>query len=136
MKTLTFDAGGRVTRLKSVSKYLKYSPLPSSTRGKVRAILRDMVAKQLPHLVDKNPFSGSRFNDAVRHLLHQAVFTVENEIESRGNGHPHDPRVVSLGTIRNRLYDELGINDLVGTEKGFRKHRQRPSAGRPSPVVG
>ena len=55
-----------------------------------------------------------RPSDETRAMLAEAIFSVEDEIESRGNGHPYDPTVVSLRGIRNKIYDELGINERRG----------------------
>lgn len=101
-----------MTRLKSVSRYLRLKTVKTSVRGKVRKELLKLIQAEKPELVNKRPMSNG-INDDVRHLLCRAVFTVENDLESKGGGHPHDPTVVALNTIRNRLYDELGINEEV-----------------------
>ena len=50
-------------------------------------------------------------NMRLRERLHDAIFSVENDLESRGGGMPDCPRVVSLRAARNEVLDDLGLNE-------------------------
>jgi len=67
-----------------------------------------------------NPFGGEKrlkgrgfrpLSDELRNLLADAIFIVEDEIEHRANGQRHHAMVDALNAIRNRIYDDIGVNE-------------------------
>jgi hypothetical protein len=50
-------------------------------------------------------------SDRHRAVLADAIFAIEDDLESQGGGRPWDETVIGLNYIRNRIYDELGINE-------------------------
>lgn len=88
---------------RSVAAYLK--GLKSPEKSAIRRILAaslggDGSARRFPQC-----------NAQVRERLHDAVFEVENDRESRGSGRPYAEDVARLRDLRNRLMDDLGWND-------------------------
>ena len=50
-------------------------------------------------------------NRLKRELLADAIFAVEDELESRADGQPYHPQVVAMNKARNLVLDDLGWND-------------------------
>lgn len=123
-------------RLPSVSKYLnltiKPPDRPNSTKplsGPAKKRVRDQYlilarergveaegkARTAPNPRNPSEMMNIRgfkaLNDELRSLLADAIFVVENEIESKGNGQPHHKTVEALNAIRNRIYDDIGANE-------------------------
>src|SRR5438874_1307676 len=93
-------------KITSVTKYLK-GVCSASARGRVRRGLKTALIAA----GDPTPELLSRLNDDKRRLLAEAIFAVEDELESRGDGRPHDPVIVQLRAARNRVYDDLRYNE-------------------------
>ena len=85
----------------SASKYLKPHVHSPSAIARVRAAMRRISGSA----------TLSELNYAKRIALHDAIFEIENEIESRGDGHPDDPTVLELNRVRNLVLDDLGWNE-------------------------
>ena len=99
----TGTSATRTARLSgTVGLYLR--SIPASTAVKVRRLYRDAHDGKFPALNDKR-----------REVLAECIFTVENEIEHRhaNLAKPKKPKAIErLNDARNRLYDELGWNEL------------------------
>lgn len=68
--------------------------------SKIRAAMRKRVGG-----------SWGRLNPKLRESLHDAVFEVIDEYESRNGGQPDDERVIQMRVVLNLLVDDLGWND-------------------------
>ena len=53
-------------------------------------------------------------NSRNREYLHDSIFLVMDEIESRGGGRPDHPPVVQMRIAMNLLADDLGWNHVPG----------------------
>jgi hypothetical protein len=141
MKTLEAPAARKMDpprpkRMVSVGKYLNHTEVPPDKSERTKPLTPHMkkvvrghyrqLAKSAglevygPVRVRPNHFSGristnasglAPLNDALRGVLAEAIFVVEDEIESRGDGQPRHPVVETLNAIRNRIYDEIGVNE-------------------------
>jgi len=50
-------------------------------------------------------------NRAKREILERCIFQVVDDFESQAGGRPRHPVTVACHDVRNRLYDDLGVND-------------------------
>ena len=69
-------------------------------RSKIRAAMRKRVGR-----------SWKRLNLKLRETLHDAVFEVMDEYESRNGGMPDDEKVIQMRVVLNLLADDMGWND-------------------------
>ena len=93
---------GKHPKLRSVGAYL-HGVKSSHFRGKVRAELRKRL--------------GGRWrgmNPGIREKLHDSLFIVMDELESRNGGQPEHPTVLQLNIAMNLVADDLGWNDEGG----------------------
>jgi hypothetical protein len=93
---------GRHPKLRSVGAYLQ-GVKSGHYRGKIRAELRKRL--------------GGRWrgmNPRIRECLHDAVFVVMDDLESRNGGQPDHPSVVQMCIALNLLADDLRWNDEGG----------------------
>jgi len=84
-----------------VQQYLK--GVPAGQRQEIKRLYRA-----------KNNGTFPALNMDQRAVLQDCIFVVENRIESEGDGHPHDPRVVAMRAARNRVLDDLRWNEPSG----------------------
>lgn len=92
----------------SVTKYFKGQPVSGMFKSRIRArALASMTSSGLD--VSKHPLSN--LNRSKREHLASAIFEVENDLESQGDGRPDHPTVVALRAVRNEVYDDLGWNE-------------------------
>lgn len=94
------------TKKRTLNAYWNDLPVGATARGKVRRIMREKLVA-----AGGDGRSLAAMNDGRREMFADAIFAVENEIESRSGGMPDHPTVVALNTARNRVYDDLGWND-------------------------
>lgn len=73
----------------------------AADKASVRRIIREKTGT--------SRLSGLRNEHRV--VIHDAIFSVENKIESKGGGRSDDPRVVQLRAARNMLLDDMGWNE-------------------------
>lgn len=71
-------------------------------KGRVLAFYRSMTDRVAP------------LNTERRFWLSEAIFQVENDLEHR---QPQHPQVQVLRMVRNRLYDDLGLNEPLPTPR-------------------
>lgn len=90
---------GKHPKLRSVGAYLK-----GVKSGHFRARVRAELKRRL-----KGRWRG--MNPKIREILHDSVFIVMDELESRNGGQPDHPTVVQLTISLNLLADDLGFND-------------------------
>jgi hypothetical protein len=100
----------------SMSQYLNGIPAHFRTLIRKEAIRKGLTPtvtqlKTPSPLTGKSQASSYRMNPANREALAAAVFVVEDEFESRGDGHPLHSAVVAMRAVRNELYDDLGWNE-------------------------
>lgn len=88
----------RRSKTRSVRAYL--AGVKPSTRSRVYAAERRIAGSAQRGMRDRR-----------REYLVDAIFAVENEIESAGPGHPDDPRVLALNAARQRVEADLGWSD-------------------------
>lgn len=79
----------------------------ASYRSKVQRVFREKMGKAGV----ENPRITSRLNNAKREILHDAIFEVENHLESQRGGQPDHPTVTQLRGARNLVLDDLGWNE-------------------------
>ena len=85
----------------SMTKYLK----PITSR---------VVRQRIREGAFRKGFRMGKIGTDNKMALAEAVFEVEDEFESRGDGQPRHPLVVAMRGVRNRLYDDLGWNEKRG----------------------
>jgi hypothetical protein len=102
----------------TMSKYL--AGIPAYLRTAIRrAALRKGLTATVKRLSDPSPLTGKtestsyRMNESNREVLAEAIFEVENEFESKGNGRPNHPAVTAMRRARNEIYDDLGWNECA-----------------------
>lgn len=89
---------GKHPKLFSVRAYIQ-GVKSAWVRSKIRAAMRKRVGG-----------SWKRLNSKLRESLHDAVFEVMDEYESRNGGQPDNERVVQLRVVLNLLADDLKWN--------------------------
>lgn len=90
---------GPHAKLRSVSTYLR-----GLKSGRYRTKVRAELKRRL----------GGRWcgmNPKIREMLHDSVFVVMDELESRNGGQPDHPTVVQLRIALNLLQDDLNWSD-------------------------
>ena len=82
------------------------------TRGAVGPVIRQLSStiRQRVGRAYRRMNGGSypRLNQQTRHILAEAIFEVENDLEHRL---PDHQQVTKLRGVRNALYDDLGLNE-------------------------
>lgn len=90
---------GKHPKLRSVGAYLQ-----GVKSGRYRAKVRAELKRRL----------GGRWrgmNPKIREMLHDLVFIVMDELESRNGGQSEHPTILQLNIALNLLADDLGFND-------------------------
>ena len=90
---------GKHPKLRSVGAYLK-----GVKSGHYRARVRAELKRRL-----KGRWRG--MNPEIREYLHDSLFIVMDELESRNGGQPEHPTVLQLNVALNLLADDLNFND-------------------------
>lgn len=90
-------------KLRSATQYLKDCP-SAFQKGAIRRILTRRM-KEAGQWSGKWPLS--RMTNISREMLADAIFEVEDRLESRAGGMPDDPVVVALREARIRVYVDL-----------------------------
>lgn len=90
-------------KVNSIRRYL--GAVSPHYRGRIYASLREIRAGRG---LDRRQTAR---NDRDRECLADAVFRVEDEVESRCGGQPDEPNVVAMRAARNRIYDDLRWNE-------------------------
>ena len=85
----------------STGRYLRLGGVSSTYASKIRKVLRAKLGD--PHL--------SRLAGARREKLHDAIFEVEDDLESKAGGQSNHPQVLAMNKARNLVLDDLGWND-------------------------
>ena len=93
---------------KSVSSYFR--GVAGVSRGVKTQIRRGTVRRCLEAGCAKGKVL-SQLNDDMRKCFAESIFEAEDYYESKGEGRPYHPTVVALRRVRNRVYDDLGINE-------------------------
>ncbi len=68
-----------------------------------------------------------KLNDRTRHLLSEAIYKVEDDLEYKDSNHP---QVKAMRQVRNWLYDDIGVN----TYPPWKVITDLPPAGAPKPI--
>jgi hypothetical protein len=97
---------------KSTTQYFAGFTVSGGIKAEIRR--RALGLMQQRNIADFGPSSLSRMTPGRRACLSDAIFEVENRIESRGGGQPDHPTVVALRKVRNRVLDDLGWNEADG----------------------
>ncbi len=140
MTTIEKRPKARTRKIGSVMKYLKYTttvwlgeprgkvvtkPLSATYRRKVIELYvhgvsalglvarRETGLGKLPSGQIVRLHTLLRPTNPLRECLVDAVFTLENEIESRGGGRRYDPVVLTLNAIRLKIEDDLWGSEEV-----------------------
>ena len=93
---------------KSASAYFR--GVPGVTAG-AKTLVRKSAVRRFQDAGCAKGKQVSSFNDDMRKCFAEAIFEVEDYYESQGDGRPHHPVVVGLRRVRNRVYDDLGLNE-------------------------
>jgi len=95
-------ADGRRVKISGIRTYLD-GVKSQVDRSRIRRGYIEQLAKRSePH---RSPMNRRR-----RECLHDAIFSVENNVESQAGGRPDHPRVVAMRYARNLVADDLGWN--------------------------
>lgn len=98
-------------KTRSIRAYMK--PI-ASQRARSR-ILKGFRQRVREHTKEDNP-SLTVTNNQRREWLHDAMFTVENELESKAGGKPDDTTVQQINQSRNHLLDDMGWNETPASQ--------------------
>ena len=100
----------RKTVIKGVRKYLS-TGVSDHFRGRIYAAAAAQARSKGLVRTDGRFVGWTPMNRLKRELLADAIFAVEDELESRADGQPYHPQVVALNKARNLVLDDLGWND-------------------------
>lgn len=93
----------------NTAQYFRGKPLSGGVKARIKKLA---VAKATANgLAGVLTHSIGPLNRAKREVFADAIFEVENDLESQGGGRPDHPTVVALRAVRNEVYDDLGWNE-------------------------